>query len=136
MKPEIRQLSERDWEIFRAIRLKALQECERVYLSSYEDTLKRTPEEWQEIIAGDDRAIFVLFANEKPIGLASVFTWKDDASKTTGVMAMGYLVPDHRGKGFSRLLYEPRIAWAKQHPVFAVCGFRTAQAMKPHAARL
>lgn len=115
MKVSVRQLCIDDWNILRSMRLQALKECEGMYLSSYKQGLERTPEDWQETLTGDDRAIFGLFDGNKPIGLAAVFTWKNDPTQKTGVMAMGYIVSDYRGRGLVRHLYDARIAWAKKH---------------------
>jgi len=63
----IRQLTVEDWELFRDLRLQALKECQRVYLGTYEEGKKRTDTEWQDILKGEDKAVFALFDGQKPI---------------------------------------------------------------------
>ncbi|MCB9983785.1 MAG: GNAT family N-acetyltransferase [Rhodospirillales bacterium] len=113
----IRQFSEEDWQQFRDIRLAALKDCEGVYLASYKNALNHSQSYWKETLRGGDRALFGLFDADKNIGLGSIFTWKDDPSGKTGILAMGYIVPAYRGQGFSKMLYEARINWAQNHPL-------------------
>lgn len=113
----IRQLKPEEWGILRDIRLRAVKECERVYLANYEEVLQKQPEDWRDIIDGEDRAIFVLFDGEQPVGLGSVFTVREDPSGQTGIMAMGYIDPLYRRRSLSYLLYKARIEWARAHPV-------------------
>lgn len=113
----IRQLAPDDWQQFRDIRLAALKECEGVYLAPYQDTLNHPQSYWKETLHGNDRAIFGLFDADKNIGLGSIFTSKDDPSGQTGILAMGYIIPEYRGQGLSKMLYEARLNWAQNHPI-------------------
>ncbi len=104
--------------MFRDMRLCALEECEGVYLPSYVESLEKEPAYWREVIAGDDRAIFGLFDGQRHIGIGSVFTSRNDPSGQTGILAMGYILPEYRGQGLSRLLYHARIEWVLGHSCF------------------
>jgi RimJ/RimL family protein N-acetyltransferase len=113
-----RALTTQDWKTFRQIRLRALQEHPDVYLASYKDAATRTEREWAEMLDGKGKCIFGLFDGDKIIGLAAIFTLREDPSGQSGVLAMDYIDPLYRGRRLSKLLYEARIDWAKQHPSF------------------
>jgi RimJ/RimL family protein N-acetyltransferase len=113
-----RALAAEDWRSFRQIRLRALREHPDVYLSSYKDIAARTEPEWMAMLDGNGKCIFGLFDGDEIVGLAAVFTSREDATGQTGVLAMDYIDPRYRGRRLSRPLYEARIAWAKQHRPF------------------
>lgn len=114
----IRPLEPSDWQTFKTIRLKALKAHPDVYLDSYQAAIIRPDSEWQEILDGKGKSIFGLFDGEKIIGLTAVFTWREDPSGQTGVMAMSFIEPEYRGRGLSKLLYEARIRWALDYQPF------------------
>ncbi len=113
-----RALTAEDWGTFRQIRLRALREHPDVYLGSYKEAAARTEREWMQMLDGEGKCIFGLFDAAKIVGLAAVFTSREDSSGQTGVLAMDYIDPIYRGRHLSRLLYEARIEWAKQHQPF------------------
>jgi RimJ/RimL family protein N-acetyltransferase len=98
--------------------LRALREHPGVYLGSYKDSAARMEHEWQEMLDGKGKCIFGLFDRDKIIGLAAVFTSREDSSGQSGVFAMDYIDPLYRGRRLSSLLYQARIDWAKQHRPF------------------
>jgi RimJ/RimL family protein N-acetyltransferase len=112
-----RALTAEDWEIFRH-RLRALRAHPGVYLGSYKDAAARTEREWKEMLDGHGKCIFGLFDRDRMIGLAAIFTSRDDPSGQSGVLAMDYIDPSYRGRCLSKLLYQLRIDWARQHQPF------------------
>lgn len=113
-----RALTTDDWETFREIRLRALREHPDLYSGSYHESAARTEREWVEMLNGKGKRIFGLFHADKIIGLAAVFTSPEDPGGQCGVLAMDYIDPLYRGRRLSRLLYQARIDWAKQHSPF------------------
>ena len=113
-----RALTAPDFETFRQIRLRALREHPDVYSASYGEAAARTERDWTEMLDGKGKCIFGLFDGDKIIGLAAVFTSREDPGGETGVLAMDYIDPLYRGRGLSRLLYQARIDWAKQYLPF------------------
>jgi len=113
-----RALTAEDWETFRQIRLRALREHPDVYSGSYGEAAGRTERDWIEMLDGKGKRIFGLFDGDRMIGLAAVFTSRDDPDGQSGVLAMDYIDPLYRGRRLSRLLYQVRIDWAKQHLPF------------------
>jgi RimJ/RimL family protein N-acetyltransferase len=113
-----RILAPQDWKTFRQIRLRALREHPDVYTGSYKETAARTESEWMELLDGKEKCIFGLFDGDSIIGLAAVFRSREDPSGQSGVLAMDYIDPLYRGRRLSRILYQARIDWAKQHRPF------------------
>ena len=113
----IRQFTIDDWEAFRDMRLQALKECTRMYLATYEDSLKRTDQEWRNMISGPNKTVFGLFDGDQQIGFAGIFMPDEGPSDTAACLVMDYIVPEYRGKGLVQMLYRARIEWAQNHPV-------------------
>jgi RimJ/RimL family protein N-acetyltransferase len=113
-----RALTTQDWEAFRQIRLRALREHPDVYLVSYKDAAARPEHEWQELLDGKGKCVFGLYDSDKIIGFAAVFTWWKDSSGQSGILGMDYIDPLYRGRRLSKVLYQARIDWAKQHQPF------------------
>jgi RimJ/RimL family protein N-acetyltransferase len=107
----IRALNSQEWPAFREFRLHALQEARGVFGSSYEAEATKTPQEWQDLVSGPSHQAFGLFDGERLVGITAAFPWKNDFSGETAVLAMSYILPEYRGRGLSRLLYEARLDW-------------------------
>lgn len=112
-----KQLKPCDWKRLRDMRLKALKECESMYLASYEKNKNFTENQWKNMISGPDKAVFGLFENENHIGIGAIYASQNDPSGKTAMLAMGFIVPEYRRQGLSHKLYEARIDWAKKHPI-------------------
>jgi RimJ/RimL family protein N-acetyltransferase len=108
----LRALTPDDWRLFRSVRLQALQESPGVYFTPYESAAKLSEAAWKETLDGHRKCVFGLFAGSELIGIAAIFTWRDDPAGHTGILAMDYVDANHRGRGLARLLYEGRITWA------------------------
>jgi len=114
----VRALRPDEWEIFRAIRLKALKAHPGVFLHPYENAVMQGEAYWREMLKGGDKEVFGLFDGVELCGIASVFTWREDPSRETGVFAMDYIDEAHRGRGLMKLLYRARIDWALMQKQF------------------
>jgi len=116
MSISIRQLTENDWRLFSEVRLNALQSDPSVFGSNYESESKFTENDWRSRLQSDDSAIFMIFDDEKPIGMTGVSVFRDDPTSRTAIFWGSWLAPAFRRKGISKLMYETRIEWAKAHP--------------------
>lgn len=116
MKLMIRQLNEDDWHLFAEIRLKALRTDPSVFGSTYELESKFTEADWRNRLRRDDSAIFLIFADEMPIGMTGVSVFRDDPTKKTAFFWGSWLEPEFRRRGLSDLMYKTRLDWAKNHP--------------------
>ena len=114
METYTRQLLPEDWQVFRDIRLLALQESAEAFGSSYAREVKLPESQWRDTLSEKDGAIFGLFEGDKIIGLGRVKTSSTN-SQQAGLF-MGYIAAEYRGKGFSKELYISRITWAMNHP--------------------
>ena len=114
----VRALDVSDWQAFKAIRLEAVRLHEGLYLANYERDKDKPDEFWQEHLVHDNKRIFGLFNGDTLIGIGSIFTWRDDPSGKTAVLAMGYIREAYRGRKLSRLLYQARIDWARGSGLF------------------
>ena len=112
----IRQLTENDWREFSQVRLKALETDPQVFGSNYESESKFTEADWRSRLQSKDSAVFMLFANEKPIGITGVSLWREDRAGKTAIFWGSWLEPDFRRKGLSKIMYRARFDWVKGRP--------------------
>ncbi|MBT7545320.1 MAG: GNAT family N-acetyltransferase, partial [Kordiimonadaceae bacterium] len=102
----LRALTPADWEGFRAIRIRAVNMHTGYVLVRPDKTEKQTPEYWKKMLNGQGKQVFGLFETDKLIGITAVFTWSEDPTGKTGIMAMIFIEPEYRGKGYSSLFYK------------------------------
>jgi RimJ/RimL family protein N-acetyltransferase len=112
----IRQLAENDWQLFREVRLKALQSDPSVFGSNYEAESKFTEDDWRSRLQPVDSAIFMIFDDEAPAGMTGVSVFRDDPTNRTEIFWGSWLAPAYRRKGLSNLMYAARLEWAKARP--------------------
>lgn len=110
---KIKQLFEQDWQFAKSIRLLALRQNPDVFLSSYDVESQYEDSTWKEQLKINDGATFGLFDDNQIIGITGVFTWRGDTSNKTAILCMSFIDKAYRGKGYAKLLYNSRIAWAK-----------------------
>jgi len=80
------------------------------------DEAKNLPKSyWLETLDCKGKQVFGLFDDQTLIGITGVFTWREDPSGQTGVMAMSFIEPSYRGQGHSNLFYKARIDFALQY---------------------
>lgn len=111
-----RQLTEADWELYRDIRLTALQSDPSSFGSTYVHEFEFTPEKWQYPLQDQNSAIFGLFEDNQIIGMTGIFIPKTDSTQTTAKLFGSWISKNYRNQGLSSHLYQPRIEWAKSHP--------------------
>jgi RimJ/RimL family protein N-acetyltransferase len=109
----IRALESAEWAAFKNFRLQALKATPGMFASSYEAEVGMTPEEWQRTIRGPTHQVFGLFAGEDLIAITAAFTWREDPSGQTALLAMSFILPEYRGRGLSEMLYEARLDWIR-----------------------
>jgi len=112
----IRQLTEGDWQALSSIRLRALQTDPSVFASSYEVESKFCESDWQKWFDPENTALFIIFDDEKPVGMTAISVYRDDPTNKTAILWGSWLEPSVRRRGLSKMMYEYRIAWAKAHP--------------------
>lgn len=120
----IRRIQIGESELFRQMRLNALRESPSAFTSTYESALNRSSESWNEqadnTAEGSDRATFIAFSGDSPIGIAALY--RDKERIDTGEILQVWVSPEHRGKGVALHLLHSVFQWARNN------GFRTVLA--------
>jgi RimJ/RimL family protein N-acetyltransferase len=111
---QIRRLLADDWEAHRDIRLEALADSPGNYFTSLAEARARGDDAWRAMLMGPSMAIFGLYDDTALIGLTGVYLDRDDPSGRTAGLAMSYIRPAWRGRGFSALFYAARLDWARE----------------------
>ena len=107
----IRQLTVNDWQIYKSMRLEALQNEPGVFGGSYADESARSDDDWKHRFL-KSCAYFGLYHGDDCIGLTGVVEHRDNSDNV--IFLASYVRKEYRGKGLSHLLYEARIGWAKE----------------------
>lgn len=107
----IRRLQIDEVELFKRIRLASLRDAPYAFSSTYEAALLRSDESWrsqvEESAQGTDRATFIVFSDDRPIGISSLYRIANKREK--GEMLQVWVAPEYRGT---------RIAWNLMDTVF------------------
>lgn len=108
-----RQLTPEDWERFRDTRLLALKNHQNLFGSTYEKESGYGPEQWQGTLGDTRHGVFGLFDGQDLIGLNAAFTYWNDESGKTAILAMWFLKEDCRGRGLFAPFVQNAVDWAK-----------------------
>src|SRR5215831_6869252 len=68
----VRPLGASEWPAFKDFRLMALESAPGMFATSYDEASARSPEAWQETIAGPNHQVFGLFDAAQLIGITGV----------------------------------------------------------------
>jgi RimJ/RimL family protein N-acetyltransferase len=98
----IRQLTPDDVEIFRALRLEALQREPEAFASTAEDFIVLPRQELAKRLS--DSSVFVAEANGEPVGLMGLMPYGVGKAKHRIMLVMVYLRRQNRGKGLANQL--------------------------------
>jgi RimJ/RimL family protein N-acetyltransferase len=118
MAVRIRPLDVDDWKIFRDIRLTALRTEPTLFISTFEREAAFDEDRWRDWVAGPSKCMFGLFDGEEIIGLTGVVTLSEDPACETAMLVASFILPAYRGHRYSRLFYDARLEWVRQHTVF------------------
>jgi ribosomal protein S18 acetylase RimI-like enzyme len=107
--------------VFKAVRLRALQDAPDAFSSTYAKEAEFPDSEWlarAERMNGKRGAGFVAMDGEMPCGLVGGFLDENDASRVTLVSM--WTAPSHRREGVGRRLVDEVLAWAAARNAQAV----------------
>jgi ribosomal protein S18 acetylase RimI-like enzyme len=111
----IRRIVLREGELFRRIRLESLRESPYAFSSTYESALKRCSESWSEqadsTAQGSDRATFIAFAGDSPVGIAALYRNPGERPEV-GELLQVWVSPEYRSKGVAEKILEAVFYWA------------------------
>jgi ribosomal protein S18 acetylase RimI-like enzyme len=74
------------------------------YSSSYEETLARSDEHWQQRLASDHSVHLLARAQSRPIGMVGGYLGSDEGDESVAVVFGMYIAREYRGRGIGRLL--------------------------------
>jgi RimJ/RimL family protein N-acetyltransferase len=113
---EIIPFTPEDWQMYKAIRLHALQSDPKSFGSPYAKEKSRPDDMWREGVSRADVAIFGVYHYGDLIGMTGAALLADaDGGKTVKLWG-SWLEPSWRGKGVSEKMYEARLNWARAQP--------------------
>jgi RimJ/RimL family protein N-acetyltransferase len=113
---EVRPFTPDEWQMYKAVRLKALETDPKFFGESFDDARAKPDENYQTHLLSADGAVFGVFRHGDVIGMTGVVLDKEDAKGETAKLWGSWLEPKWRGKGLARKMYETRLNWAKAHP--------------------
>jgi GNAT superfamily N-acetyltransferase len=128
----ITQISERDWQRLRDVRLRALAQDPAAFMDTHAAASSFPDSRWRERATPTERqASFGYERDGRFDGLASCFVADDPA--TVFLVAM-WVAPELRGAGAARRLVESVLDWGREHEAERVC--LSVEGDNPRATRL
>jgi RimJ/RimL family protein N-acetyltransferase len=109
----VRQFIPHEWQIYKQIRLKALQTDPSVFGSTYDETITQPDIYWRERLENPDNGIFGIFHGEILIGMTGIYI--EDKASGEAWLGSSWLEKEWRNKGLSKKLFDARLKWARQH---------------------
>lgn len=117
----VRRIQTGEAILYRQVRLAALGGSPAAFHSTYAGALERSEESWREQAdenaASDDRALFLAFVDDAPVGLAGLY--RDPEQADLGELCQVWVAPEHRGGGTAAALMDALFSWAGER------GFRS-----------
>jgi RimJ/RimL family protein N-acetyltransferase len=114
----IRRFIPQEWEVYKAIRLEALQSEPGMFGNSYTTEAAYEDFIWKDRLANPRVACFGLYEDDQLIGLTSIFSETDQ--KDDAYMTQSFIRKAYRGHHLSRILYDARLSWAKEQGITQV----------------
>jgi len=115
-----RRATRDDVELFREVRLQALQDSPDAFGSTHESASARDLASWEEqlfsTVSGDLRNTQFVFSGDECVGLAALYRERDVPS---GELLMMWVAPHYRGSTAASTLVDALIRWADG------CGLRS-----------
>lgn len=103
----IRQLTESESPLYKAMRIESIQTEPTLFRQSTPPEIELSDRDWAERIRYP-RIVFGLFENEKMIGITSMLL----LNKEEAYFGQSFIQPQYRKLGLSSLLYKIRMVWA------------------------
>ncbi|HKY53738.1 MAG TPA: GNAT family N-acetyltransferase [Anaerolineales bacterium] len=113
----IRRLQVGETDLFKQVRLTALQDAPYAFPTTYDAALQRSDESWREqaerTAKGTDRATFIAFADDVPIGMTALYRLEDKPD--VGELLQVWISPEHRGTRVAWVLMDAIFKWAGEN---------------------
>jgi ribosomal protein S18 acetylase RimI-like enzyme len=112
----IRQLTDTDVEIYRALRLDSLRESPHAFTNSYEEFSQRTMDAITQQFRGHESFTLGAFEADRLVGMVGFYRESALKLRHKGYIVSMYVLPEHRSRGIARALLIEAIARAKRLP--------------------
>ncbi len=113
----IRRVQNDEAQLYKQLRLAALADSPHAFCATLAEALLRSNESWQEQTSSSasesDRATFLAFKDNSPIGLAAIY--RNIEFPNTGDLIQVWLHPAHRGTGIAQSLINTLLVWARDN---------------------
>jgi RimJ/RimL family protein N-acetyltransferase len=120
----IRRIQIGETDLFKQMRLASLRDAPYAFSSNYESALQRSAESWREqadsTAQGSDRATFIAFSDDAPIGIAALYRLPDKLD--IGEVLQVWVAPEYRGTGAAGELMDAVFKWAGDNSFRAIIG--------------
>jgi ribosomal protein S18 acetylase RimI-like enzyme len=112
----IRQLTEIDVEIYRALRLICLREAPHAFTNSYEEFSQRTLDSIAQQFRSHENFTLGAFEDDRLVGMVGFYRENALKVRHKGYIVSLYVLPEHRSRGLARALLLEAIDRAKRLP--------------------
>ena len=113
----IRRILPGEADLFKQMRLRSLQEAPYAFPVTYEAALQRSLESWREqaerTARGSDRATFIAFAEDTPVGMAALYRREEEVE--AGELLQVWVSPEYRGTRLAWDLMDVIFQWAGEN---------------------
>ena len=127
-------LGPQDWRDSRAIRLEALRSEPAAYSSSFEETLARSDEHWQQRLASYHSVHLLARVRSRPIGMVGGYLGSDEGDESVAVVFGMYVAREYRGRGIGRLLLSSLIDRLSAFPQISTIRLGVTETQDPARA--
>ena len=104
--------------VFKAVRLRALQDSPRAFSSTYARELQLPDEEWIARTSrwnGEKAILYLAMDRDAPCGIAGVM--RDEDQPSVALLISMWTAPTHRKSGVGRMLVNQVLAWCRTREV-------------------
>lgn len=113
----IRRIQHGEADLFKQIRLASLRDAPYAFSSTYDSASHRSAESWREqaecTAQGTNRATFLAFSEDSPVGIAALYRLEGQAD--VGEVVQVWVAPEYRGAGVARDLMNAIFQWAGEN---------------------
>jgi RimJ/RimL family protein N-acetyltransferase len=113
----IRRIQVGETDLYKRIRLASLRDAPYAFSTTYESAAGRSAESWQTqadgTAQGDQRATFIAFSDDTPIGIAALYRIPDRAD--VGELLQVWVDPGYRGTQVTWDLMAAVFKWASDN---------------------
>ncbi|WP_010289515.1 GNAT family N-acetyltransferase [Kurthia massiliensis] len=112
---DIRILTKDDASNYLAIRHRAVKEEPESFLPTYEEERQKDVDTYEEMLADALSKTYGVFDNHELVGVTTVVQNGHEKMKHIAQIVGVYLAPEHRGKGYSKAMFERIVNDARQN---------------------